>query len=134
MSHAQTSAILTLIQTAAGLTPVVLGERARNEVASSEPVKPYFRVAFLRLDSKTKVSKRLRGIALVECYAVDNVKAWDMGDQLTRAMGLTGADIVAPVRPSPLSDYNLWDSGWLRGNDPRGSGLVYCNIIFHYFL
>lgn len=126
------TAMAELIKSAAAPTTSVLGERKKSDVASNEPARPYFRVSFLRMGAKTNVPGRMRGVALVECYAVDGVRAWALGTKLTETMGLNSAPVMAPDRPSAISDYRLDDAGWLKGNSDVG-GLVYCNIIFHYF-
>lgn len=132
MSKLASSAITALISAAAGSTTVVHSEWRKNDITSQEPSLPYFRLSFLRMNGKTKVHKRLRGVCLIECYADSNAKAWDLLSTLITALGLDGGVMQAPGRPSAISDFNLDDPGMIRGNTATG-GLVYCNVIFNYF-
>lgn len=131
MSTGATSDLLAMIQNAAGATKVTSGDRSPGSVEASAPKLPYFRVQFMRLGGQTSIPGRMRGVAMIGCFARDHVEAWALGEQLTEALRLTRRGFQPPNYPIPsrITDYQPVGDGWQRG---AVEGHVYTSITFHY--
>lgn len=134
MSTGATTDLLAMIQHAAGTTKVVSGDRSPGSVEAAEPKRPYFRVQFMRLGGQTGVPGRMRGVAMISCFARDQVEAWSLCEALSEALKLTRRGFQIPDHPTPsrITYYEPVGDGWQRGTDPRGGGLAYTSITFHY--